>query len=154
MTKNSNEPIERVSLPTFDDRQIYNNAIAMTVDSQAAFPSYAMPQGGRRTVKSKTTTTSFIVTIFAVAIIALFYTHNVIMVNSLLREISDLNAKYVSLVSVNEVLKSEIAKKESLERISLIAQEKLGMVNPKEQPQLLEVSQEKIEAVQEALDEK
>ncbi|MBW7887543.1 MAG: septum formation initiator family protein [Bacteroidetes bacterium] len=153
MAKNINEPLERIQLPNFGDRQIYDSAITMSADPQAVFPGYAVPRAGRRIVKSKTKTSNIVLSLIGLAVIAVLYTHNVIMVNSLVREVSDLNAKYVSILSINEVLKSEVARKESLERISLIAQSKLGMMNPKEQPVFFIVPQENIQSVQEQLRE-
>jgi hypothetical protein len=43
------------------------------------------------------------------------------------------------------VLKAEIARKSSLDRISLMAKEEVGLTNPKEPPIWFEVDQDKID---------
>jgi len=47
-------------------------------------------------------------------------------------EIAKLKQKFEKLYSENRYLRSEVAKKESLERIEKIAREKLNMVEPKD----------------------
>lgn len=138
-------------MPKFDDRQIYNSAIALPLDPQAASPGYAVRQNVRTKSRRKTKTSNIVGILFLVAIVALLYVGNVIAVNNLAKEVGDLNARYNQIISTNEVIKAEINRKASLERISLMAQEKLGMTNPKEAPVWFEVETGKIEEVQEKL---
>ena len=79
------------------------------------------------------------------AALSLLYTGNVIAVNQLMKEVNDLNNRYNSIVSNTEVLKAEIARKSSLDRISLMAKEEVGLTNPKEPPVWFEVDQDKID---------
>lgn len=146
MAKNiKNNPIDVVDMPKFNDRQFYNNAIALPVDPQAANPGYAVTKQNVRRVntKKRTKTSNVVGILFLIAAIALFYVGNVIAVNNLAKEVNDLNAKHNQIISTNEVIKAEINRKASLERISLMAQEKLGMINPKEAPVWFEVDPEK-----------
>lgn len=127
-------------LPLGADRKIYGAKIPeRETDPQAANPGYAVRQPKKSAVKRKHATSSIVGVIFSVAIAALLYTHNVIMVKQLAKEINDLNMKLNSTLSTNEVLKAEINRKSSLDRISMLAQEKLGMVNPKEAPVWFEI---------------
>lgn len=146
MAKQSSQniPIDVVDMPKFNDRQIYNSAVAFPVDPQAATPGYAVRQNARSSApRRKTKTSNIVVILFAVAVVALLYVGNVIAVNNLAKEVSDLNARYSQIISTNEVIKAEINRKASLERISLMAQEKLGMTNPKEAPVWFEVDRDK-----------
>lgn len=144
--------IDTAEMPKFDDRQIYNSAIALPIDSQAAAPGYVIRQNVR-TVRSrkKTKTSNIVAVLFLIAVAALLYVGNVIAVNNLAKEVNDLNARYNQIMSTNELIKAEINRKVSLERISLMAQEKLGMTNPNEAPVWFEVETHKIEEVQERL---
>lgn len=131
-------------MPKFDDRQIYNSSIAFPADTQSSAPGYAVRQNVRLSNSRKKTKTSNIVgLLFAVAVAAVLYVGNVIAVNNLAKEVADLNAQYMKIISTNEVIKAEINRKASLERISLMAQEKLGMVNPKEPPVWFRVDDER-----------
>jgi len=154
MAKNfQNNPIDVVEMPKFNDRQFYSNAIPASLDPQSIAPGYAMPrQNVRRVnVKKRAKTSNIVGILFLVATAALLYVGNVIAVNNLAKEVNDLNAKYNQILSTNEVIKAEINRKASLERISLMAQEKLGMTNPKEAPTWFEVDGEKENEVKEKL---
>lgn len=154
MAKNfKNNPIDIVDMPKFNDRQFYNNAIAVPVDPQPNIPGYAVPRQNIRrvNVKKRTKTSNVVGILFLIAAVALFYVGNVIAVNNLAKEVNDLNNKHNQIISTNEVIKAEINRKASLERISLMAQEKLGMTNPKEAPVWFEVDPEKENEVKEKL---
>jgi cell division protein FtsB len=145
-------PIEVVDMPEFSDRQIYNHALTFQADPQASAPGYAIRQNVRTSKARKKTKTSNIVGIlFLAASAALLYVGNVIAVHNLAKEVNDLQAQYNQIISTNEVIKAEINRKASLERISLMAQEKLGMTNPNEAPEWFEVDKEKELEVQEKL---
>ncbi len=150
MAKKITHTLETAAMPKFNDRKIYNDAIALEYDSQGAYPSYAAPRANvKKTARKKAKMANIVLILFGVAFFGLLYVGNVVAVNNLAKEVNDLYGRYNSLLSMNEVLKAEIAKKQSLERISLMAQEKLGMINPKAQPVWFEVSKEKIEEVKE-----
>lgn len=149
------DPIEVVEMPKFDDRQFYNNAVALPADPQSSTPGYAMRQNVRTSKSRKKTKTSNIVGIlFVIAVAAVLYVGNVIAVNNLAKEVGELNARYMKVVSTNEVIKAEINRKASLERISLMAQEKLGMVNPKEPPVWFEVDRERVAEIRSRVEKK
>jgi cell division protein FtsB len=153
--KNQSAPFEVVEMPEFNDRAIYNNALSLPSESRSSAPNYQGRQNVRMVMTRRKTKTSNIVgMLFVIAVLAVMYVGNVIAVNNLAKEVSDLNARYNQIISTNEVIKAEINRKASLERISLIAQEKLGMINPKEAPIWFEVDDEKLKAVKETLEEK
>ena len=155
MAKNfQHNPLDVVEMPKFNDRQIYNNAISIPLETQPNVPGYAIPRQNVRRVntKKRTKTSNIVGILFLIATVALLYVGNVIAVNNLAKEVSDLNAKHNQIISTNEVIKAEINRKASLERISLMAQEKLGMTNPKEAPVWFEVDPEKEIEVKEKLE--
>lgn len=154
MAKNFYKQAETVvEMPKFNDRQIYNNALGAAADPQNANPGYALPRQNVRRVntKKRAKTSNIVGLLFLGATAALLYVGNVIAVNNLAKEVNDLNARHNQIISTNEVIKAEINRKASLERISLMAQEKLGMTNPKEAPVWFEVDAEKVEEVREAV---
>ena len=96
-------PIDVVDMPKFNDRQIYNNAIADSLDTQANAPGYAVPRQNvyRINSKKRTKTSNIVGTLFLIATAALLYVGNVIAVNNLAKEVNDLNAKHVSVSIIN-----------------------------------------------------
>jgi len=148
-------PIEVVEMPKFDDRQFYNSGIAIAADPQSSAPGYAVRQNVRTSQSRKKTKTSNIVgLLFLIAVVAVLYVGNVIAVNNLAKEVNDLNARYMKITSTNEVIKAEINRKASLERISLMAQEKLGMVNPQEPPVWFRVDDERLSEIRSQVEER
>ncbi|MFZ4619836.1 MAG: hypothetical protein ACOYNS_04700 [Bacteroidota bacterium] len=148
-----NIPKDSAAMPKFTDRPIYNNAVPYVADPQANIPGYAAPKANVRrvNVKKRTKTSNVVGMLFLFTTAALLYVSNVIAVNTLAKEVNDLNTRHLQILSTNEVIKAEINRKASLERISLVAQEKLGMVNPKEAPTWFEVDGEKEAAVNESM---
>ncbi len=150
-----NSTIDVVEMPKFNDRLIYNNAMPLPLHPQGITPGYALPRENVRRVNTqkRAKTSNIVGILFLIATAALFYVGNVIAVNNLAKEVNDLNARYNQIISTNEVIKAEINRKASLERISLMAQEKLGMTNPKEAPVWFEVDPDKEIEVKEKLKE-
>jgi cell division protein FtsB len=67
---------------------------------------------------------------------------NKICVNRLAVEVNDLQNQYQKIVNVNEIMKAEINKKSSLERIEKISIGQLNLTYAKEQPIWFEVDGE------------
>jgi len=125
-----------------DGRYIYNGNV---VSGQYAPSPNRETRINRKTVRRKHSTFNIVSGLFLLAALSLLYTGNVIAVNQLMKEVNDLNNRYNSIVSNSEVLKAEIARKSSLDRISLMAKEEVGLTNPKEPPVWFEVDQDKID---------
>lgn len=68
----------------------------------------------------------------------MLYVNNVVRINELLSETELLERKRAAFVSANEALRIECVRLQSAERISRIAQEKLGMVQSREAPVVIE----------------
>jgi hypothetical protein len=137
------EPIEVVDMPKFNDRKIYGNSAAIVADPQSVRPGYAVRPNIRKPSKRKVKTTNVVGFMILSAVVALFYVGNVIAVNGLAKEVNDLNVHYNQVLGMNELLKAEINRKSSLDRIGLLAQEQLGMTNPKDAPTWFDVDREK-----------
>ncbi|MGA9408517.1 MAG: FtsL-like putative cell division protein [Bacteroidota bacterium] len=125
-----------------DGRYIYNGNVVS--GQQTSVPNNEIRQN-RKTVRRKHSTFNIVSGLFLLAALSLLYTGNVIAVNQLMKEVNDLNNRYNSIVSNTEVLKAEIARKSSLDRISQMAKDEIGLTNPKEPPVWFEVDQDKIE---------
>jgi cell division protein FtsB len=136
-------PIEVVDMPKFNDRQIYGNPSVLVRDPQSVTPGYAVRNNIRKPSKRKVKTTNVVGVMILFAIAALLYVGNVIAVNELAKEVNDQNARYNQVLGMNELLRAEINRKSSLDRIGLLAQEQLGMTNPKDAPVWFDVDREK-----------
>ena len=143
MAKGYAQQTSRLDSPTVSDgRYIYNGNYLAQPRTQA---QNAPARTNRRTVQRKHSTFNIVGGLFLVAATALLYTGNVIAVHQLMKDVNDLTTRYNTIASNNEVLRAEIARKSSLDRISSMAKDDLGMSNPKEQPVWFEVDQDKVE---------
>lgn len=146
MTKVYREKVSSLNNATVSDgRYIYNgNVAADPWRLGATAPGYVV-RPNKKAVRRKHSTFNIVSGLFLLAVVSLLYTGNVIAVNQLMKEVNDLSRRYNSIVSGNEVLKAEIARKSSLDRISTMAKEEVGLTNPKEPPVWFEIDQDKLE---------
>jgi len=131
-----------------DGRYIYNVPVA--ADPQKSTPGY-VAWSNKKTALRKHSTFNIVGALFGLAVVSLLYTSNVITVNQLAKEVNDLNDRYTKIISANELLKAEINRKSSLDRINRIATDDLGMVNPKEAPVWFEIDPEQLEETREQM---
>jgi cell division protein FtsB len=143
MAKNYRERASQLNAPTVSDgRYIYNGSVAS--EAERFSPDQAR-KTNKRTVQRKHSTFNIVSGLFLLAAACLLYTGNVIAVHQLMKDVNDLNTRYNAIASNNEVLKAEIARKSSLDRISTMAKDELGLINPKEPPVWFEVDEDKVE---------
>lgn len=102
----------------------------------------------------KVSTFNIILMLFAAATMIVLYVSNIIAVSQLLGEINTLNTQYRKILDEQEILKAEINRLSSLERINRKAAEELGLVNPKTPPVWLNIDPERVREVQEAIQKK
>lgn len=108
------------------------------------YNGYAPPTASKTNkpfAKRKVSPFSVIVFLFFFVLGTVFYIGNTIAVNRLVVDIGELQAAYRKAESMNEILRSEINRKSSMERITQIAAQELGMIYPKEPPVWFEVDE-------------
>lgn len=125
-----------------DGRYIYNGNVVSSRQTAGPGP---INRVNRKAVRRKHSTFNIVSGLFLLAALCLLYTGNVIAVHQLMKDVNDLNNRYNAIISNNEVLKAEIARKSSLDRISSMAKDDLGLMNPKEPPVWFEIDQDKVE---------
>ncbi len=128
--------------PVRDKRYIYSG------DPQAHNPGYAV-RPNRKVTRRKVSTFNLILCLFGVGIAIVLYVDNIITINRLAFEASQLQTKYDAIMNRNATLRAEVTRKAALERINKTATEQLGLVFPPEQPTLFNVDQDKIESLRE-----
>lgn len=143
MAKVYREQASQLNTPTVSDgRYIYNGNV---VSEPQNVVLDSTRKTNKRAIRRKHSTFNIVSGLFFLAATSLLYTGNVIAVNQLMKEVNDLNVRYNAIMSNNEVLKAEIARKSSLDRIGTMAKEELGLTNPKEPPVWFEVDQDKVD---------
>lgn len=85
---------------------------------------------------------SFFALLIVSALFTFLYVSNVISVRKLLEHKEVLSKRIDSLKAVNETLKTETYRLQSAERITRIAQERLGLVPPRQAPTVIDAPKE------------
>ena len=101
------------------------------------------PRSNRPVKNRKRSPFNTIATLVAVSMLIVFYVWNKITVDRLAVEVNELQAQYQKTTNANDLLRAEINKKSTLERIGRMATQ-LGLTYPKEQPAWFEVDGEKL----------
>ncbi|HMD13249.1 MAG TPA: hypothetical protein VKI62_01345, partial [Bacteroidota bacterium] len=89
-----------------------------------------------------------IMAVLGISLLIVLYVWNKIAVDRLVVDVNDLHMQYDKVVGANEILRAEINKKSSLERIGKIATDQLHLVSPKEQPVWFELDADRLKELQ------
>ena len=89
-----------------------------------------------------------IMAVLGISLLIVVYVWNKITVDRLAVEVNDLHVQYDKVVGANDILRAEINKKSSLERIGKIATDQLHLISPKEQPVWFEVDADRLKELQ------
>jgi len=90
-------------------------------------------------------------TMIVVAIAIVLYIGNVIAVEELLKEVTDEQAQLQQILNEQEMLKAQINRMSSLERIRKMAEDDLGLHNPKGPPRWIQVDENKVREIEQEL---
>jgi cell division protein FtsL len=85
------------------------------------------------------------------AIAIVLYISNVIAVQQLVQEVGALRTRYQQILNEQEVLKAQINRMSSLERIRKMAEDDLGLRNPKDTPRWIQIDGEKVREIEEQM---
>ena len=89
-----------------------------------------------------------IMAVLGISLLIVLYVWNKITVDRLVVDVNDLQMQYAKVVNANDILRAEINKKSSLERIGKIAADQLHLISPKEQPIWFEVDADRLKELQ------
>jgi cell division protein FtsL len=123
---------------TREQRYIYNGGSAAAQADEA-------PRGNRPVTRRRRSPFNVILAMVIVSLLIVLYVWNKITVNRLAVELNDLQMQYQKIESANEVLRADINRKSSLDRIGKIATEQLGMEYAKVQPIQLNLDERQME---------
>ena len=128
--------------------QVYpgNMPLGRTID----IPTPIARSRNRRIVKRRTSPFTIILVLLGAAVAIVLYISNIIAVNQLMAEINVLQSQYNRITMEQEILKAQINKMASLERIQEKAQQELNLKNPSTSPVWIKIDQEKLNDLEEA----
>lgn len=110
-------------------------------DSPAQRPYALRPN--RRGTRRKFSTFNLIAILLGAGFAVVLYVNNVIVINRLSLEVSQLQQRYDAILNTNATLQADVNKKSEWERIGSIATQQLGLRYPAEQPGWIRIDEEK-----------
>ncbi len=119
--------------------------------SQDQFAERALATKNKAIKPRKRSPFNVMVMMFLIAVAVVLYVGNVIAVQQLLQDVSIRQARYEQILNNQEVLKAQINRMSSLERIRSMAESDLGLRNPAGAPEWIEVDSSKIRELDEEL---
>ncbi|HEV8539128.1 MAG TPA: septum formation initiator family protein [Bacteroidota bacterium] len=138
MKQTDNPTVEQAVPPDLGERRyVYNGTTDVQMHQGA-------PRGNRPIKRRKRSPFNIIFLLVITSVLIVIHVWNKIVVNRLVAEVGDLQVQYDKIVYTNEVLRAEIDKKSSLERIVKLASERLGMASPREQPVWFTIDDDRI----------
>ncbi len=144
----------KLSEPSVSARPlVYSGTMPVQPDPMIS-PGFVTPPRNRKIATRKMSTFNIILILFGAAAVIVLYISNIIAVDRLMTEINTLQKQHRGMLNDQEILKAEINRLSSLERINRKAEEELGLVNPKEPPVWISVDTERIREVEQALQKK
>lgn len=85
------------------------------------------------------------------AIVSVLYISNILTIGQLLTQIDRLQAKHQQMQNEKEILSAQINRLSNLERIQELARDQLGLQNPKQLPQWIQIDHDRMNVVEEAV---
>jgi cell division protein FtsL len=114
--------------------------------------SVAKPRN-RTVTRRRVSPFSIVLTLIATAVASVVYISNIITVGQLVVRIGDLESRHQRLLNEQEMLKAQINRMSSLERVRTMAEQDLGLRNSAAVPGWLAVSPDRVTQIEEALEE-
>jgi cell division protein FtsB len=125
-------------------RRIYSG------DPQATTPGYAVrPAKTKPAARKRRSTFNVVTFLFCLAIAIVLYISNILAVNQLVVDVNQLHARYNSVLNRNSLLRAELSKKTTRDRIVQIAEKELGLVSKGTMQGSFDVEQDKLEKFKE-----
>ncbi|MEK7749226.1 MAG: FtsL-like putative cell division protein [Bacteroidota bacterium] len=139
-------PLAERSISSIPEPTVYGGTMMENMGKESPAPGNNRPAARR-----PRSTFNLMLLLVGSAVAIVLYISNVIKVSQLLAEINKLEGQHSRILMDQELLKAQINKMSSLERIRKLGEENLGLKNPTEPPVWIKVDEEKIRALEEAV---
>jgi len=141
----------RTAVPLSPSEPVIYGGTTPSPSSQDEFARQTLTARNKKVKTRKRSPFNVMVTMICVAIAIVLYVGNVISVQQLLKDVSDEQARLQQILNEQELLRAQINRMSSLERIRKMAEDDLGLHNPKGPPQWIEVDGNKVQDIQEQI---
>jgi len=113
-------------------------------------PSGLALQRSKRIIRRKISPFTVVLLLIGAAVASVLYISNIIAVDQLMNEINSMETQHRLILMEQEILKAQINRMASLERIQELGEKNLGLTTPQEPPVWLNIDQERLKQIEEA----
>jgi cell division protein FtsL len=145
-------PVSSISIPKIREARdmVYNGTD--TIPSKETTTTDGTPLAfNKKQSRRKVSPFTIILILFGVAIASVLYIGNILAVGRLMAQNNQLQIKHRQILNGQELLKVQINRLSSLERIQQVARDQLGLQNSKQLPVWIEINPERVNQVEEVL---
>jgi cell division protein FtsB len=153
--RNWGEMSNDISIPRVREARdmVYNGTMPSPDPTQQSSPLPGVTRN-RRTTRRKYSPFNIILSLLLIAVVSVLYISNILAVGRLSRQINDLEQIHQRMQNEQELLRAQINRLSSLERIGKDAGAALGLGTPTTTPVWLEVDRERIAELEATLKER
>lgn len=143
-------PVSTISIPRIREARdmVYNGSPSQPIDESTGTP---MPHRNKKATRRKVSPFTITLALLGVAVASVLYIGNILAVGRLMADINQLQSRHQRMLDEQELLRVHINQLAGLERIQQIARDEIGLQNSKQPPQWIEVDPERINDVEEVL---
>jgi cell division protein FtsL len=148
----SEPPVSSISIPKIREARdmVYNGTD--TIPSKETTTTNGTPLAfNKKQSRRKVSPFTIILILLGGAVASVLYIGNILAVGRLLAQNNQLQIKHLQILNGQELLKVQINRLSSLERIQQIARDQLGLQNSTQLPVWIEINPERINQVEEVL---
>ena len=146
------QPASTISIPRIREARdmVYNGTSPQAEHSSDTDP-VPSSQKNRKPSRRKISPFNVIVILFGVAVVSVLYISNILAVGRLVVQIDQLQKQHQQLTNDQELLKAQINRLSTLDRVQQIAQNQLGLHAPKQIPMWIAVDPERAQQIEEVV---
>jgi cell division protein FtsL len=144
-----------ISIPKIREARdmVYNGTTDPLNDGTAPFNTLQAPRS-KKQKQRRISPFTIVLLLLGGAVSSVLYIGNILAVGHLMVQINQLQTKHQQILNQQELLKAQINRLSGLERIQQLAQDQLGLRNPRQLPVWIEISPERINEVEEVFQQK
>ncbi len=141
-----------ISIPKIREARdmVYGGTINSSIN-ESANTNDTQPVYNKKHRRRKISPFTIVIILLGSAVASVFYISNILAVGRLMAQINQLQMKHQQILSEQELLKAQINRLSSLERIQQLAHNQLGLQNPKQLPIWIEIDPDRVNQVEEVV---
>jgi cell division protein FtsB len=145
-------PVSTITIPRIREARDMVYSGTPTIPDEETLPSTGVPSPrNKKHTRRKISPFTIILILLGGSIASVLYIGNILAVGRLMTQINQLQIKHQRILNEQELLKAQMNKLSSIERIQQISRDQLGLQNSKQLPIWIEINPERQAAVEEVL---